>query len=176
MSRYFVWIYVLESRDRRHWTVGAARNLAACFEQYAPKQDDAFPNRLVAVYKFCMPRDLNDGMGASHPHVVSYENHITGQMMRRVGSEWYNVNSTLGIFRREDAMPEEMKRGAFPVTCFCGYPAELREGKNGGQYYCCPRNHRDWILREPFPDFICVEATRACGFYAVAKLYQGDKD
>lgn len=171
MSDYYVWVYILESRDRRYWTVGAARNLVECFEQYAPEPSETFPDRLVAVYRFSMPREQNDGLGARHPDCIRYEKKIAAQWMRRVGSEWHNVVSILGTFQKGDREPAETRGVAFPVVCFCGYPAELRTAQAGHKYYCCCRRNRGWILEKPLPDFIAVEAHKSCGFYAWSQLY-----
>ena len=57
----------------------------AMLEQYAEERHEAFPSRLAATYRFGMPRDLNDGMGAQHPEVLT-ERFMAAQMMRsRVG-------------------------------------------------------------------------------------------
>lgn len=173
---YYVWVCVLESRDRKRWSVFAARDLSRSLEQYTPKDSDNFPNRLVAVYRYSMPKEINDGMGAKHPACIEYEHFIAAQMMKRVGSEWYNVISTLGKFLKSDTFPEKMNRVDFPIMCFCGYPAELRYTKTGQQYYSCCRRNREWIRDRPLPSFINLECTKQCGFFAHRSMYSQIED
>lgn len=166
MDTYYTWVYILESPDGGHWTVGAARDLTACFEYYRAESSPHFPSRMVALYRFAMSEEENDGLGASHPASVRYEKHIAAQMMKRVGSEWHNVISLLGQFEKGSRKPPEVHEEPFPTVCFCGYPAELRYSMQGRPYYSCCRKNRGWLTTKPFPNFLGIEAHKTCGFYS----------
>ena len=162
--------FILESPDRRHWDVRSAINISEKLEVLSYTDDPSFPCRLVAAYRIEIPREYEE-MGTQYPDVIACESVLAEKMMRRVGREWYNVKSRLGVFKEGDPYPRQLLKKSFPILCFCGYPAETRKSTNGSNYYSCPRKNRQWMLEEPFPEFIRLEATKCCGFFSWAQFY-----